>query len=67
MLCSAAFFIIGLKILFDDLLLVKGMLSMVCSAILALMLLQKPSLRTWLQIVVVIAIAVMIVGELKKI
>ncbi|HEY8783104.1 MAG TPA: hypothetical protein VIM16_15875 [Mucilaginibacter sp.] len=65
-ICFVALFFIGVKILSDNLY-VKGVFSMTCSGIFILLLLQKPSLRTWLQIVAVIVIAVMIIGELERI
>jgi len=65
-ICCAAFFIIGLKILSDNLY-IKGMLSLICSAIFSLIMFQKPAMRTWLQVIAVIVIAVMIIGELEKI
>jgi hypothetical protein len=59
-------FILGIKIIFDNLF-VKGMLALVCAAIFGLMLLQKPSVRTWLQVIVVMVIAIMIIGQLERI
>jgi len=64
--CCAAFFIIGLKILLDNLY-VKGMLSLISSAIFSLLMFQRPAIRTWLQIIAVIIVAVMIIGELERI
>jgi hypothetical protein len=57
---------LGVKIIFDNLF-VKGMLALVSSGIFCLLLLQKPSFKSWLQMIVVIVIAVLIIGELKKI
>ena len=65
-ICCAVFFIIGLKILTDGLY-VKGMLSLISSTIFSLIMFQKPAFRTWLQVIIVIIIAVMIIGELAKI
>jgi len=43
------------------------MVSLLSSAIFALIMFQKPALRTWLQVIAVIIIAVTIIGELKRI
>ncbi|MDR3695291.1 hypothetical protein [Mucilaginibacter sp.] len=61
-----AFFVIGLKILSDNLY-VKGMVFLLSSAIFSLMMFQKPALRTWAQVIALTIVAVMIIGELEKI
>jgi hypothetical protein len=57
---------LGIKIVCDQLL-VKGLFSLFSAAIFALLFFQKPSLRTWLQVIAVIVINASIIGELAKI
>jgi hypothetical protein len=60
------FFILGIKILLDFLY-VRGVLVMVCSGILSLLLFQKITIGAWVQVAIVIAVAVTIITEIAKI
>ena len=56
----------GIQILFDHLL-VKGFFGLVSAAIFALLLFQRPSIRTSFQVIAVIVVTAVIISELAKI
>jgi len=60
----SAFF--GIKIV-SDLLFVKGFFSLFSATIFALLFFQRPSLRTWLQVIAIMVINANIISELAKI
>ena len=65
-LCFLASTFFGIKIV-CDLLFVKGFFSLFSAAIFALLFFQKPSLRTWLQVIAIMVIDANIISELAKI
>jgi len=65
-LCFLASGFFGVKII-CDLLFVKGLFSLFAAVVFALFFFQKPSWRTWLQVIVIAVINANIIAELAKI
>ena len=67
--CSAGTIVLaitGVKILSDNLY-VRGMIVLVSAATLSLLLFQKPSLKTWLQVLAIAVIALITINNIAKI